>query len=56
MLYGIRTDEQAALAAEGAQVRVYVPYGSDWYAYFMRRLAERPANLIFFLRALSSRR
>ena len=55
MLYGIRTDEQAALAAEGAQVRVYVPYGNDWYAYFMRRLAERPANLIFFLRALSSR-
>jgi proline dehydrogenase len=56
MLYGIRADEQAALAAEGAQVRVYVPYGSDWYAYFMRRLAERPANLMFFLRALSSRR
>jgi proline dehydrogenase len=55
MLYGIRTDEQARLAAEGAQVRVYVPYGSDWYGYFMRRLAERPANLTFFLRALSSR-
>lgn len=55
MLYGIRTDEQAALAAEGAQVRVYVPYGNDWYGYFMRRLAERPANLAFFLRALSSR-
>lgn len=56
MLYGIRTDEQAALAAEGAQVRVYVPYGGDWYAYFMRRLAERPANLVFFLRALASGR
>jgi proline dehydrogenase len=55
MLYGIRTDEQALLAAEGAQVRVYVPYGDDWYGYFMRRLAERPANLAFFLRALSSR-
>jgi len=55
MLYGIRTDEQARLAAEGAQVRVYVPYGNDWYGYFMRRLAERPANLTFFLRALSSR-
>jgi proline dehydrogenase len=55
MLYGIRTDEQARLAAEGAHVRVYVPYGSDWYGYFMRRLAERPANLAFFLRALSSR-
>lgn len=56
MLYGIRTDEQALLSGEGAQVRVYVPYGSDWYAYFMRRLAERPANLMFFLRALASRR
>ena len=55
MLYGIRTDEQAALAAEGAQVRVYVPYGNDWYGYFMRRLAERPANLTFFLRAIASR-
>ena len=56
MLYGIRTDEQTRLAAEGAQVRVYVPYGNDWYGYFMRRLAERPANLAFFLRALASRR
>jgi proline dehydrogenase len=56
MLYGIRTDEQATLAAAGAQVRVYVPYGGDWYAYFMRRLAERPANLAFFLRAVASRR
>ena len=55
MLYGIRTDEQAKLTAEGAQVRVYVPYGNDWYGYFMRRLAERPANLAFFLRALASR-
>ena len=55
MLFGIRADEQAVLAAEGAQVRVYVPYGSDWYGYFMRRLAERPANLMFFLRALASR-
>ena len=54
MLYGIRTDEQRRLTAEGAQVRVYVPYGSDWYGYFMRRLAERPANLTFFLRALAS--
>ena len=55
MLYGIRPDEQARLAAEGAQVRVYLPYGSDWYGYLVRRLAERPANLAFFLRALSSR-
>lgn len=56
MLYGIRPIEQARLAASGAQVRVYVPYGSDWYGYLVRRLAERPANLLFFLRALSSQR
>jgi proline dehydrogenase len=56
MLYGIRRAEQARLVASGAQVRVYVPYGSDWYGYLVRRLAERPANLMFFLRALSSRR
>ena len=55
MLYGIRPDEQRRLAAEGAQVRVYVPYGNDWYGYLVRRLAERPANLAFFLRALRSR-
>ena len=52
MLYGIRTEEQRRLAAAGETVRVYVPYGADWYGYFMRRLAERPANLAFFLRAL----
>jgi proline dehydrogenase len=56
MLYGIRPDEQSRLAADGSQVRVYLPYGSDWYGYLVRRLAERPANLTFFLRALSSRR
>ncbi|HUA42318.1 MAG TPA: proline dehydrogenase family protein [Streptosporangiaceae bacterium] len=56
MLYGIRPAEQARLAATGAQVRVYLPYGSDWYGYLVRRLAERPANLAFFLRALSSQR
>jgi proline dehydrogenase len=55
MLYGIRTDEQRRLAASGARVRVYVPYGSDWYGYLVRRLAERPANLAFFLRSLWSR-
>ena len=54
-LYGIRTDAQRALAAAGRTVRVYVPYGTDWYGYFTRRLAERPANLTFFLRALVSR-
>jgi proline dehydrogenase len=56
MLYGIRPAEQVRLAAAGAQVRVYLPYGSDWYGYLVRRLAERPANLAFFLRALSSTR
>ena len=56
MLYGIRPAEQVRLAASGAQVRVYLPYGSDWYGYLVRRLAERPANLAFFLRALSSTR
>lgn len=55
MLYGIRRDLQASLASEGYRVRVYVPYGSDWYPYLMRRLAERPANLRFFLRAIAGR-
>jgi proline dehydrogenase len=54
MLYGVRAAEQRRLAAAGAQVRVYVPYGSDWYGYLVRRLAERPANLAFFLRSLWS--
>ena len=54
MLHGIRTDEQRRLIAEGLCVRTYVPYGADWYGYFMRRLAERPANLRFFLRSLVS--
>ncbi|MGW0038262.1 proline dehydrogenase family protein [Gordonia sp. NPDC003376] len=56
MLYGIRTAEQHRLADDGAQVRVYIPYGSQWYGYFVRRLAERPANLLFFLHALAERR
>ncbi len=55
MLYGIRDDEQRRLADAGDQVRVYVPFGTQWYGYFMRRLAERPANLTFFLRALARR-
>jgi proline dehydrogenase len=55
MLYGIRPDEQRRLAGEGETVRVYVPYGSQWYGYLMRRLAERPANVAFFLRSLVSR-
>ncbi|MCL7381908.1 proline dehydrogenase family protein [Streptomyces sp. 35G-GA-8] len=55
MLYGIREAEQDRLAAEGHRMRVYIAYGTDWYGYFMRRLAERPANLAFFLRSLVSR-
>jgi proline dehydrogenase len=55
MLYGIRPDEQRRLAAAGLTVRAYVPYGVDWYGYFMRRLAERPANLRFFLRSLATK-
>ena len=55
MLYGIRPAEQRRLAGQGSRVRVYLPYGSDWYGYLVRRLAERPANLAFFLRSLASR-
>ena len=53
MLFGIRHDLHAALARAGVPLRVLVPYGADWYGYFMRRLAERPANLVFLLRNLS---
>jgi proline dehydrogenase len=55
MLYGIRPEEQRRLVAAGKTMRVYVPYGSDWYGYFTRRLAERPANLLFFLRSLATK-
>jgi proline dehydrogenase len=55
MLYGVRPAEQRRLVAAGETVRVYVPYGTEWYGYLMRRLAERPANVTFFLRALVSR-
>ena len=55
MLFGIRPAEQQRLADAGETVRVYVPYGDEWYGYLMRRLAERPANLVFFLRALATR-
>src|SRR4051812_4864994 len=54
MLYGIRPQEQRRLADAGETVRVYVPYGDEWYGYLMRRLAERPANVAFFLRALAT--
>jgi proline dehydrogenase len=54
MLYGIRRDLQARLIAEGYRVRVYVPFGREWFPYFMRRLGERPANVGFVLRGILS--
>ncbi len=56
MLYGVRPEEQRRLTGAGETVRVYVPYGAEWYGYLMRRLAERPANLTFFLRSLISKK
>ena len=60
MLYGVRRDLQRSLIQEGYRVRVYVPFGDEWYPYFMRRLAERPANVLFlarnFFRKLRTRR
>ena len=55
MLYGIRPEEQKRLAGNGEKMRVYVPYGQEWYGYLMRRLAERPSNLTFFARSLISK-
>lgn len=55
MLYGIRTQSQIDLAREGYRMRVYVPYGNDWYGYFMRRLAESPANVKFVLKGMFSK-
>jgi proline dehydrogenase len=56
MLYGIRPEEQRRLAAAGETVRVYVPFGEEWYGYLMRRLAERPQNLSFFVKSLISKK
>ncbi|WP_309649583.1 proline dehydrogenase family protein [Nocardioides sp.] len=56
MLFGIRPEEQKRLAASGETVRVYVPYGQEWYGYLMRRLAERPQNLSFFVKSLISKK
>jgi proline dehydrogenase len=53
MLYGIRRDLQARLVADGFHVRVYVPFGREWFPYFMRRLGERPANITFVLRGIA---
>jgi proline dehydrogenase len=54
MLYGVRRDAQVGLVADGYRMRVYVPYGTEWYPYFTRRIAERPANALFVLRQLVS--
>jgi proline dehydrogenase len=54
MLYGVRRDLQEELVAAGYQVRIYVPFGREWYPYFMRRLAERPANIMFILRSVAN--
>jgi proline dehydrogenase len=56
LLYGVRPDEQTRLAASGETVRIYVPFGNEWYGYLMRRLAERPANVAFFLRSVVSKK
>ncbi|MBW6433007.1 proline dehydrogenase family protein [Actinoplanes hulinensis] len=56
LLYGVRSEEQGRLAAGGNTVRVYLPYGDQWYGYLMRRLAERPANVGFLARAVASRK
>ncbi len=56
MLYGIRRDLQRRLVAKGYRVRIYVPFGTEWYPYFMRRLAERPANVLFVLRSVFGER
>jgi proline dehydrogenase len=55
MLFGVRRDLQERLAQQGYRVKVYVPFGSAWYPYLMRRMAERPANLRFFLRSVLGR-
>ena len=56
MLYGVRRDLQKRLLAQGYRLRVYVPYGTEWWPYFMRRLAERPANVLFLLRSVLGER
>ena len=56
MLYGIRRDLQASLAAAGYGMRVYIPFGREWFPYFMRRLGERPANVSFVLRGIAADR
>jgi len=56
MLYGVRRDLQTTLAAEGHRMRIYVPFGREWFPYFMRRLGERPANVGFVIRGILGER
>jgi proline dehydrogenase len=56
MLYGIRRDLQTSLVKEGYRMRVYVPFGKQWYPYFMRRLGERPANVAFVVKGILGER
>ena len=56
MLYGVRRDLQAALREQGYRVRIYLPFGHQWFPYFMRRLGERPANVLFVVRSLFNER
>lgn len=56
MLYGIRPEQQIELVEQGYKMRVYIPYGTDWYGYFMRRLAERPANVMFVLKGIFTKK
>ena len=55
MLYGVRPEEQQRLADDGETMRVYIPYGADWYGYMVRRMAEKPANLGLFMKSLTSK-
>ena len=55
MLFGIRPEEQKRIADRGDRMRVYIPYGQEWYGYLIRRMAERPANTMFFLRSLATK-
>jgi proline dehydrogenase len=52
MLYGVRRDLQISFVTDGYRMRIYVPFGKEWFPYFMRRLGERPANVLFVLRAM----
>ena len=56
MLFGVRPEEQQRLADQGERMRVYIPYGQDWYGYMVRRMAEKPANMGLFLKSLSSKK